>query len=109
MGNRLIGRYGSEVYSMLDEIGIEEFIPVESSTNLWAEIRWASKVEGIVHLEDLLLRRVRLGNLLPGGGFTVMHRIKDIVLKELKWDEHRWEEELTQYRQLLKQSYSVKV
>ena len=52
---------------------------------------------------------LRLGNLLPGGGFTVMHRIKDIVLKELKWDEHRWEEELTQYRQLLKQSYSVKL
>jgi glycerol-3-phosphate dehydrogenase len=37
---------------------LPELSPVESSSNLWAEIRWAAKSEGIVHLEDLLLRRV---------------------------------------------------
>jgi len=109
MGKRLIGRYGSEVYAMLDEIDIEEFVPVDSSINLWAEIRWAVKAEGIVHLEDLLLRRVRLGNLLPDGGLSEMHRLKDIIFEELNWDAHRWEEELNQYKQLLRQSYSVKV
>jgi glycerol-3-phosphate dehydrogenase len=37
---------------------LHELSHVESSSILWAEIRWAVRAEGIVHLEDLLLRRV---------------------------------------------------
>ena len=29
--------------------------------NLWAEIRWTSRCGGVQHLDDLLLRRVRVG------------------------------------------------
>ncbi len=108
-GVRLIGRYGNEIHSMLDEINLEEFKPVENSINLWAEIRWAARGEGIVHLEDLLLRRVRLGNLLPDGGLSVMKRIKTILIDELNWGEELWTSELNRYTQLIKNSYSVKV
>jgi len=31
-------------------------------------LRWAARAEAVSHLDDLLLRRVRLGLLLPGGG-----------------------------------------
>ena len=108
-GARLIGRYGNEIHSMLDELNHEEFKLVENSINLWAEIRWAARVEGIVHLDDLLLRRVRLGNLLPDGGLSVMERIKSIIVDELNWGEDLWASELNRYTQLIKHSYSVKV
>jgi glycerol-3-phosphate dehydrogenase len=94
---------------MLDELNHEEFKPVENSINLWAEIRWAARVEGIVHLDDLLLRRVRLGNLLPDGGLSLMERIKSIIADELNWGGDLWASELNQYIQLIEHNYSVKV
>jgi len=108
-GVRLIGRYGNEVESMIREIDFEEFNPVSTSINLWAELRWAARAEGIIHLDDLLLRRVRLGNLLPDAGLSVMHQIKDIITEELGWSEKRWIAEFQQYTQLIRHSYSIKV
>jgi glycerol-3-phosphate dehydrogenase len=108
-GIRLIGRYGNELMPMINELEENEFQPIESSINLWAEIRWAAKTGGIIHLEDLLLRRVRLATLLPLGGFSVMDRIKKIMMEELNWDDWRWTEEITRYRLLLSKSYSIKV
>jgi glycerol-3-phosphate dehydrogenase len=108
-GIKLIGRYGHEVFSMLDEISLEEFDQIEGSLSLWAEIRWSARSEGIVHLDDLLLRRVRLGNVMPDGGLSIMHRIKKIILDELKWSENDWSSELSRYEQLLKQAYSVRL
>lgn len=70
---------------------------MESSRNLWSEIRWAARTEGIVHLEDPLLRRVRLGNLLPGGGLSGFDRIKKIVQEDLCWNDKRWNEEIGRY------------
>jgi glycerol-3-phosphate dehydrogenase len=106
-GIRLIGRYGQEVRAMLSEINIREFTPIQDSINLWAEIRWAAKNEAVVHLEDLLLRRVRLSTLLPDGGISVMSRIKQIAIEELDWNEQRWEEELEEYKTLLEKCYSL--
>lgn len=106
-GIRLIGRYGDGVKSMLEQIDMHEFEPVGSSINLWAEIRWAAKSEGIVHLEDLLLRRVRLANLLPDGGLSVVNQVKSIVVDELDWSGLRWDEELAHYKKMLKQCYSI--
>jgi glycerol-3-phosphate dehydrogenase len=108
-GARLIGRYGRDIHAMLNEINIDEFKTVEKSINLWAEVRWAARGEGIVHLDDLLLRRVRLGNLLPDGGLSVMNRIKSILVEELNWDEQCWTAELGRYAQMIQRSYSVKV
>ena len=84
-----------------------EFSHVESTGNLWAEIRWAAKSEGIIYLDDLLLRRVRLGNLLPGGGLSVIDRIKKIIQEELCWNDKRWNEEIGSYKLLLEKSYSI--
>ena len=41
---------------------------IPGTETLWAELRWAARAEAVVHLEDLLLRRTRLGLLLRGGG-----------------------------------------
>lgn len=60
-----------------------EFSHLESTGNLWAGIRWADNSEGIIHSEDLILRLVRLGYLLPGGGLSLIDRINKIIQKEL--------------------------
>jgi len=61
--------------------------------NTWAELRWAAREEGVQHLDDLLLRRVRLGLLLPNGARDLLPRIRRTVQPELGWDDQRWEAE----------------
>ncbi len=80
---------------------------IEPSQSIWAELRWAARCEGIVHLDDLLLRRVRLGLLLPEGGAAWMDRIRAIAQSELGWDDRRWESEQVAYTRLWREAYSL--
>jgi glycerol-3-phosphate dehydrogenase len=104
---RLIGRYGMDAELLVETAKPSELFLVESTGNLWAEIRWAARNEGIIHLEDLLLRRVRLGNLLPSGGLSAINRIRKIVQEELHWTDKRWNEEIGRYKLLLEKSFSI--
>jgi len=74
---------------------------------LWAELRWAARSEGVVHLDDLLLRRVRLGLTLPLGGLPWMDRVRSVVQRDLEWDNERWERERGAYERLWTDSYRV--
>jgi glycerol-3-phosphate dehydrogenase len=74
---------------------------------LWAELRWAARAEAVVHLDDLLLRRVRLGHLLPEGGAEVLPRIRAICQPELGWDDDRWASEEASYLDLWRTCYSL--
>ena len=85
-----------------------ELEPVAHTLNLWAELRWAARSEAVQHLDDLLLRRVRLGLLLPQGGLNCMQRIRSIVQPELSWGDHRWEQEAANYTRLWKACYHLK-
>lgn len=103
---RLIGRYGQEVDKLAGAAQPGEWSRVAGSQALWAELRWAARAEGVVHLDDLLLRRVRLGLLLPDGGLPQMDRIGDIVRPELGWDEKRWHEEVAAYARHWQSAYA---
>jgi glycerol-3-phosphate dehydrogenase len=81
-----------------------ELIPGTDSH--WAELRWAARDEGVVHLDDLLLRRVRLGLLLPQGAVPILERIRAIVQSELGWDDARWMAEASAYTELWQRAYS---
>ena len=81
-----------------------EFIP--GTPYLWGELRQAAREECVVHLDDLLLRRIRLGLLLPGGGMQHQEMIRKFVQKELGWDNVRWELEIKGYQDLWNSSYS---
>ncbi len=105
---KLIGRHGKDIESFLAFADQSELEFIKSTPNLWAEIRWAARKEAIVHLDDLLLRRVRLGLLLPCHGFSVIERIRKIVQVELGWNNQRWVEEVLNYRNLLDKSYTLK-
>jgi glycerol-3-phosphate dehydrogenase len=61
----------------------------------------------VQHLDDLLLRRTRLGVLLPNGAEALLERVREICSQELGWNHQRWEEEVTAYRKLIATSYSL--
>ena len=102
---RLLGRYGPKSTETLMAASPSERESVPGTPYLWAELRQAACCEGVVHLEDLLLRRVRLGLLLPNGGSDLMDRIRSTVQIELGWDDDRWEAEVAAYTQLWQAAY----
>jgi glycerol-3-phosphate dehydrogenase len=94
---RLEGRYGRWAGALCNAAGPGELEPIGETSTLWAELRWAARAERVVHLEDLLLRRVRLGLALPEGGRELLPRVRVICQAELGWDDGRWEEEAAAY------------
>ena len=104
---RLRGRYGREAADLLAAARLDELAAIPGAPALWAELRWAARAEGVVHLHDLLLRRVRLGLLLPRGGGDLMPHIRAIVQPELGWDDARWAAEEREYRALVATAYSL--
>jgi glycerol-3-phosphate dehydrogenase len=103
---RLLGRYGNRSASILENTPGSEFESIGGSLYTWAELRWACR-EAVIHLEDILLRRVRLGLVLPQGGIPLLDQMRGIVQGELGWDDKTWQEEANQYRQLWQTAYST--
>ncbi len=103
---RLLGRYGHAAVDLLCAAGADELQPISSTPTLWAELRWTARAEQVVHLEDLLLRRTRLGLLLPAGGLGELERIRAVCQPELGWDDQRWQAEVNAYLALWQRSYS---
>lgn len=104
---RLCGRYGAEAQALVAAAAPGELQPIPGTPLLWAELRWAARAEGVVHLDDLLLRRVRLGLLLPEGGRDLLPRIRTICQPELGWDNERWAAETDAYLALWQQAYGL--
>jgi glycerol-3-phosphate dehydrogenase len=96
---RLVGRHGGDTPALLAAAADPgELVPIPGAPDPWVALRWAARAEGVVHLDDLLLRRVRLGLLLPGGGVAHLPRIRALVAAELGWDEAKWVAEEAAYR-----------
>ncbi len=104
----LTGRHGSETAELLRAAKEDELERIEQAPNLWVELRWAAREEGVVHLDDLLLRRVRLGLLLPEGGRSLLGRIRAIAQPELGWSDERWQQEEVAYLKTRQRYYSPK-
>jgi len=104
---RLLGRYGSQAPALVAAAHPGELEAIGGGPWLWAELRWAARSEGVVHLDDLLLRRVRLGLTLPLGGLPWMDRVRSVVQRDLEWDNERWERERGAYERLWTDSYRV--
>ncbi len=104
---RLSGRHGRHARAMIQAAHDSELETIPGTETLWVELRWAARTEAVVHLEDLLLRRTRLGLQLRKGGKELMPRIRSICQAELAWDDERWEREQRSYLQLCQSNYSV--
>lgn len=105
---RLTGRYGQDALALIRSATNAELEPIDEDLGrvaLQAELRWAARAEGVVHLEDLLLRRVRLGLLLPRGGLDHLDLIRALIQPELGWDDQRWAAEAISYAHHWQQFY----
>jgi len=105
----LVGRYGDESLLLLLDADPAELTQIDELPLLWAELRWAARQEGVQHLDDLLLRRVRLGLLAEQGGLPHLERIRTLVQSELGWDDARWEAEASHYAEVWKSCYYLGV
>jgi len=94
---RLCGRYGIKVKDILSQATDETLCLIPGTHTFWAELPYVAANEHIRHLSDLLLRRVRIGLLLPDGGKTHLERIHSLCAPVLDWDETRWKAEKSQY------------
>ena len=104
---RLRGRYGGEATGLVAAARPGELETIPGTYSIWAEVRWAARTEGVVHLDDLLLRRLRIGLLSPEGGRKWLPRIRTICAEELGWNDDRWEAEKARYLSLWQEHYGV--
>ncbi|NJN55294.1 MAG: glycerol-3-phosphate dehydrogenase/oxidase [Anaerolineae bacterium] len=104
---RLLGRYGLAAADLVAAAQPGECDSIPGTRFTWAELRWAARAEGVQHLEDLLLRRLRLGLLLPEGGQAHLARMRAICQPELGWSDGRWQSEETAYLELWQRCYSL--
>ncbi len=72
----------------------EELDPLEGTEDLSpAELRAHLTLGAVVHLEDLLLRRARVGLWRPDSVAELVPRLEPLCREELGWDAARWAEE----------------
>lgn len=104
---RLAGRHGltlPRLAALLDELGGER---IGASDTLWAELAQACDDELVLHLDDLLLRRTRIGLLLAEGAAAELPRIRALCQPRLGWSDARWDSEQQRYLELWRRCYSL--
>jgi len=104
---RLAGRHGRVLPRLAELIGELGSECIGASTTLWAELALACDDELVLQLDDLLLRRTRIGLLLAGGAAAELPRIRALCQPRLGWSDARWEEQQQRYLALWRQCYSL--
>jgi len=104
---RLYGRYGQRADEIMNAASGNDLEPIEGTDTVWAELPFNARTGRIRHLSDLLLRRVRIGLLLPGGGEKHLDRIEAMCSPFLDWDADRWASEKNAYVDEWKTSHGL--
>ncbi len=103
---RLSGRYGADAPGVAVLAAEPDGGRIGDTSFLWAELKWAALHEQAVNLEDIMLRRTRLGLLLPGGGRDLMDRVRAQVQQAMGWDDRQWQDQQRAYLDLWDRAYS---
>jgi glycerol-3-phosphate dehydrogenase len=106
-GDRLLGRYGEDAARLLDQAPAHEHSAIPGTRTCLAQLRWALEHESVVHLDDLMLRRTRLGLLLPGGGEGILDAVRRIAAEVRGWTDQRWESETRRYREIITRYHTI--
>ena len=104
--SRLAGRLGPDLAEFLEWVEEEDLEEIPGTPYTWAELKWSFENESVLHLDDLLLRRVRLGHLFPEGGIKLRGKIEARLAPRSDWQPRRWQEEWKRYAELWRSSYS---
>ena len=105
--SRLLGRHGHQADALLAEAAPADLEAVPGTTTPWAELHWALRHEQVRFLDDLLLRRTRLGLLLPDGAAALLPRLEPVAREALGWSVGEWRDQCERYARLIVQCYSV--
>ena len=101
----MAGRLGIDVKAFFQYSDPDLLHPIKPMPEFWAELVWAAKNEAVVHLDDLLLRRVRVGLLIENGGLGYIDKIQKLVQEPLGWSDERWTAEAGRYEKLWRENY----
>jgi len=104
---RLLGRYGAVAQTLLSESTSEDYASIGDTDFSLAECRWAIKYEGVQHLDDLLLRRTRLGMCLANGGAELYPVLEALFKSERQWNSEQWDTEVNRYKAIWQNYYSL--
>ncbi len=106
---RLYGRYGKNADKLVKSAAAKDLSYIPGTHTLWAELPFSAKHEQIKHLDDLLLRRLRIGLLTPQGGKAYLKRIRKLCKKSLPWNNRRWRKEIKMYIEKWERCYAPAV
>ena len=68
---------------------------------------WLLAQEDVEHLDDLMLRRTRLGLTRAQAGQAVLEDRRQQIQSALGWDDARWQQEMDRYLEIHQQFYGV--
>lgn len=71
------------------------------------QVEWILEHEMVEHLDDLMLRRTRVGNLQRRGGEDALEALATVCRQRLGWDQQRWQEERQRYLEIVRRFYSL--
>lgn len=95
--DRLGARYGTGLLRALKEGPCADRKALDAGQLLRGELRWILRHEGITHLDDLMLRRLRFGITRRTGGISLLPAFESLVREELAWSASRWASEVARY------------
>ena len=97
--SRLQGRLGAEGAAWVAAQAAPERQPLLGTPYTLAELRWSLRAEQVRRLDDLLLRRTRLGLVAPEGAIEALPQLEAACRDSLGWSAVRWAEESARYRE----------
>ena len=104
---RLKSQYGQHYLQLLDNICDDELKQIGTTNTLFGELKWILTHEMIVHLDDLLLRRTRIGLLLKNGAAHLFPQLQPLCQAALHWDDEQWLHEVRRYQTMMKRYYGL--
>lgn len=101
----LKGRYGKKLDDFLTCFPEPSYQEIDSFGFSIADCLWAIKQEQVLHLDDLLFRRTRLG-LLQDDEF-LLNDLAEVMADELSWSDEQKEKEIHRYLKIRNDYYQL--
>ena len=101
---RIFGKYGKIDLTEYKEKKLLSLIP--GTATYLAEIAIASNDKTIKHLDDLMMRRLSIGMVLPYGGTEIIDKVKELSNENLKWNQEKWGFEIKRYKDIYNKFFS---
>ena len=102
--DHLLGRYGALVTELLDLVADQPDLgrPLLGAPHyLAAEVVYAVRAEGALHLVDVLVRRTRIFMETADRGTDAAPHVARLIGEVLGWDDARRSEEIAAYRRMV--------